>query len=122
MFNKPLALLLTATFSVNAETMTATGHTKFDGVYRIYGGGLVDSVAPTREDTKIMMSVDGPLARKMFNAMGPDVKDGCSQDTGQRFRQKDKEKLVCSRSKAGEYRCNFGFDLRTGKSIGGIAC
>lgn len=103
-------------------TETTTGHTPLSGVYRVYGGGIVDSIAPDRKDSKIMFAVRGQVARDMFSAMGPDVPDECTAGSGTRVRTKDNGKLWCSRSKLGEYSCNFGFQLRTGKSIGGIAC
>ena len=39
-----------------------------------------------------------------------------------RFRSRDGDKLACQRSASGEFRCQFGFDLITGKSIGGSIC
>lgn len=106
----------------SAGTPNATGHTKFVGVYRLYGGGLGDPVAPTRRDTKIVFSVTGDAAREMFGAMGPDVRDECTAGSGLRMRKKDSENIVCIQSKQGMFSCNFGFDLNSGKSIGGIVC
>lgn len=105
-----------------AESATATAHTRFAGVYRVYGGGLGDPVAPKASDTKIMFSVDGQVARDMFDAMGPDVQDACTAGTSIRVRKKDNENLVCLRYSRREYSCNFGFQLKTGKSIGGSIC
>lgn len=106
----------------STSTVTETGHTKFVGVYRIYGGGLGDPLEPTVRDTKIMFAVQGQVARSMFEAMGPDARDACTNGSGLRVRTKDKENLVCIRTKKGDYSCNFGFDLKTGKSIGGSLC
>ena len=97
-------------------------HRKLDGVYRVYGGGLGDPVAPTAKDKKVMFSVTGPAARELFDALGPDKKDVCTEGSGTRVRARDNDNLFCMRSAEGEYACNFGFDLRTGKSIGGIVC
>ncbi len=97
-------------------------HKPITGQYGIYGGGLGDPVAPTSKDAKIAFSVNGKLAKEMFDAMGPDVKDVCTEGTGDRVRKKDNENLSCIRTKRGEYFCNFGFDLKTGKSIGGLVC
>lgn len=110
--------------AVPAPTLHAsdTGHKQMTGVYRTYSGGLGDSGPPTAADTKIMFSIDGKAAREMFDAMGKDVKDACTEGDGTRVRMKDRERLVCSRSKQGEYSCNFGFDLKSGKSIGGSVC
>jgi hypothetical protein len=117
-----LALALTLSASANVAAQTETGHSQVSGVYRIYGGGLVDSVPATSRDSKIMFAVTGRTARDMFNAMGPDVNDECTAGNGMRVRQKDNGNLLCTLSKKGEYSCNFGFHLRTGKSIGGSAC
>jgi hypothetical protein len=92
------------------------------GSYGIYGGGLSDPVAPSRNDSKIMFSIAGKSARDMFDALGPDVKDICTEGMGMRVRKKDNENLTCLRTEKGEYSCSFGFDLRTGKSIGGSVC
>lgn len=95
---------------------------KITGVYRVYGGGLGDPIAPSANDTKIMVSVEGTMAKEMFDAIGPDVRDVCTEGTGTRVRQKANQNLHCMRSGSGEYSCNFGFDLRNGKSIPGIVC
>lgn len=97
-------------------------HQRIEGVFATYGGGLGDPVRPTKSDHKIMFSVDGPAAKAMFDGMGPDAKEVCSPEDGYRVRKRDGERLYCMRSKRGEYQCNFGFDLNTGKSIGGIIC
>lgn len=95
---------------------------KIDGVYMIYGGGLGDTLAPTPTDKKIMFSLKGSAAKEMFEGMGPDYQDACEVEPGERVRQKDNGNVYCRRSPEGEYKCNFGFDLRTGKSIGGSVC
>jgi hypothetical protein len=97
-------------------------HRKLEGVYRVYGGGLGDPVAPTAKDKKVMFSITGDAARELFDALGPDKKDVCTEGSGTRVRGRDNDNLVCLRSANGEYSCNFGFDLRSGKSIGGIVC
>lgn len=97
-------------------------HRHLRGVFATYGGGLGDPVQPTKSDHKIMFSVDGPAAKAMFDGMGPDAKEVCAPEDGYRVRKRDGERLYCMRSKRGEYQCNFGFDLNTGKSIGGIIC
>lgn len=95
---------------------------KFSGGYFIYGGALGDTQPPTAKDVKVAFSVHGAAAKQMFDAMGPDRQDTCGEGSGMRVRHKDEENLSCRRSKEGVYQCNFGFDLRTGKSIGGIIC
>jgi len=95
---------------------------KFSGRYWIYGGSLGDSTEPTPKDKKIGIAVHGRMAKDIFDAIGPDVHDICTEGNGTRIREKDHGSLSCSRSDKGRYQCNFGFDLRTGKSIGGIIC
>ena len=104
------------------EQRQDTGHKDLSGKYRLYGGQLRDPVAASKQDTKIMFAILGDTARDMFEAMGPDVKDACTAQSGDRIRTKDKENLFCQKSIKGRYTCNFGFDLRTGKSLGGIVC
>jgi hypothetical protein len=86
----------------------------------IYGGGLGDPYAPTPENKRIAFSVKGKAAKQMFDAMGPDLKNVCGAEGGTRIREKDA--VSCRFSKSDGYICDFGFDLTTGKSIGGSVC
>lgn len=97
-------------------------HKRITGVYRVYGGAPDDPIAPSAKDAKIMVSVEGTMAKEIFDATGPDVRDVCTEGTDTRVRQKANQNLYCMRSGSGEYSCNFGFDLRNGKSIPGIVC
>lgn len=115
-----VALLCSGTVSGTGKQLDP--HKKISGVYRIYGGELGDPVAPTSRDSKLMVSVDGPMAKELFDAIGPDVKDICTEGSGIRVREKDGGKFSCVRSSNGDYSCNFGFDLRSGKSTGGSIC
>ena len=90
--------------------------------YRLYGGGLGDPTAPGPNDKKIAFSIDGSAARQIFDAIGPDQQDACTEGSGTRFRSRDNENLVCMLSKDNKYSCSFGFDLISGKSIGGSIC
>ena len=117
-----LLVLLSATAASAAPEKELGVHRRLDGVYRIYGGGLGDPVAPTAKDRKVMFAIEGRAARELFDAMGPDKKDLCTEGSGTRVRAKDNDNLFCMRSTEGSYSCNFGFDLRSGKSIGGIVC
>ena len=94
------------------------------GTYALYGGGLGDPVAPGKTDRKIAIAIEGEAARALFNAIGPDRKDACGADAdkGVRARHRDGEKLTCMYYPDTHYQCFFGFDLRTGKSIGGSLC
>lgn len=90
--------------------------------YRLYGGGLGDPTAPRPNDKKVAFSIEGPAARQIFDAIGPDKPDPCTEGDGIRVRHKDHEHLTCTVSKKNEYRCSFGFDLVSGKSVGGSIC
>jgi hypothetical protein len=93
---------------------------RFTGTYSIYGGGLGDPYAPKAGDRHMAFSVDGPLAKQMFNAMGPDLKGVCGAEDGGRIRER--AEVSCSFSPNEGYHCDFGFDLTTGKSMGGSIC
>src|SRR5438128_526105 len=84
------------------------------GSYAIYGGGLGDPAPPTKKDKKIAFSLKGEVAKEMFDAIGPDLKDFCGAENGYRARSRDNDQLHCIKIK-NEYNCYFGFDLRTGK-------
>jgi len=90
--------------------------------YSTYGNSLGDPTSPSSSDKKIAFVVKGKAAREMFEAIGPDQKDSCQPEPGVRFRSKDEEKIICTKSIKGIYACYFGFDLKSGKSIGGSIC
>lgn len=92
----------------------------FSGHYAIYGGSLSDPVAPAQHSKNIAFSVSGQPAKRMFDAMGPDLKDVCGAENGTRMRQR--AELVCSYDPKYGYECTFGFDLVNGRSIGGSVC
>ena len=64
--------------------------------------------------------IRGQAAREMFNAMGSDRKNLCGIEIGGRVRER--EHLACRYTPSDGYQCDFGFDLATGKSIGGSIC
>lgn len=109
-------ILLTA---VIAYAVTNEG--KYTGQYWIYGGSAGDRTPPTAKDTKIHMTVDGPLAARLFRELGSASRErGCIPEDVELRRRGD---LACSRDNGGAPSCSFGFDLRSGKSTGGMtAC
>lgn len=115
-------LILSGLGSAVLATDDLFRHKPFSGVYMIYGGGLGDPVAPSSKDRKVMFSISGRAARELFDTIGPDRHDVCTEGSGTRVRWRDDQNLSCTRNEKGEYDCNFGFDLRTGKSIGGSIC
>ena len=86
--------------------------------YVIYGGTLGDPNAPTSKDKKIAFAIHGNVAKEMFDAIGPDMK-GCGSEGG---RERTKGEIDCMYTNAEGYTCWVGFDLKTGKSIGGSVC
>lgn len=92
----------------------------FNGTFSIYGGSLGDPVSPSRTSKNIAFQVTGQVAKQMFDAMGPDLKNTCGAEDGQRVRQRSE--LACFADVKEGYRCTFGFDLITGRSIGGAIC
>lgn len=89
------------------------------GDYYVYGGSIGDSTPPTAKDRKLSVMLTGPLAKDLFDHMGPDAKAcGAAPD----YRQRDRGDLSCTWSKADGYACYFGIDVRSGKSIIGITC
>lgn len=117
-----ILLLLTGLSAAFASESSNTEHQPITGLYKIYGGGLGDETPPGARDKKVMFSITGAAARDVFEQIGPDKKDNCKAGQGIRVRQRDGGNLFCLRSKEGNYKCNIGFDLITGKSIGGIIC
>lgn len=93
---------------------------KMSGSYAIYGSGLGDPIAPSVADKKIAVVIKGAAAREIFDAIGPDVQDECLEKPD-RVRKRDADNFICMRV-GGEYSCKFGFDLVTGRSIGGSIC
>jgi hypothetical protein len=92
----------------------------FKGAYHVYGGTLGEETEPTKRSRNIAYHVSGPVAQQMFDAMGPDLKDVCGAEGGQRIRQR--AEVSCSFHPKDGYSCSFGFDLITGRSIAGIQC
>ena len=88
--------------------------------YVIYGGGLGDTYAPAPKDVHVAFYVRGRAAKEMFDVMGPDKKSECGIERGGRVREK--ENVACRYRPSDGYECDFGFDLTSGKSIGGSIC
>lgn len=116
-----LLFLSAISFGVHADTWEFSYRPAMTG-YALYGNSLGDPTPPSEGDRKIAFEIKGQAARDMFEAIGPDRKDRCLDTIDSRFRSRDDERIVCTRSKRGKYACYFGFDLETGKSIGGSIC
>jgi hypothetical protein len=90
------------------------------GVYLIYGGQLGDTVPPTKKDRKVAFTFKGPLAKDLFDQIGPDKKDACGAAPDHRIR--DRGDLSCIWDKREGYSCYFGLNVPTGKSTYGAIC
>lgn len=95
-------------------------------IYLIHGGSLADRQPPTATDSKLSMHIDGQVAKEIFNSIGPDLTTTCSDEKGDRAR--NKKGVSCSYTAKdrgetnGPYRCWIGIDLRTGNSVGTASC
>lgn len=90
------------------------------GDYQMYGGELGDMVPPTKKDRKVAFMFKGPLAKELFDQIGPDKKDACGATTD--HRERDRRDLSCVWDKRDGYSCYFGLDVSTGKSTYGSIC
>lgn len=90
------------------------------GDYDVYGGSIGDKTPPTPKDRKLSLMLTGPLAKELFDHIGPDVKDACGASADQRDRSKGD--LICLWTKEEGYACYIGLDVRTGKSMVGVSC
>lgn len=90
------------------------------GDYYVYGGSIGDSTPPTEKDRKLSLMVTGPLAKDLFDHIGPDAKEACG--AGPDHRERDRGDLTCIWTKDDGYSCYFGLNVRTGKSMPGVTC
>ena len=115
-------LILSLPSAVQASKEWTFAYLPVTARYAIYGGELGDASPPTERDKRISIYIDGPGAREVFNLIGPDLTDVCGANGDTRIREKDGGRISCIFAPKDGYRCYFGFDLRTGKSIGGASC
>ena len=113
-----LAALCCALAVQNASAVWVYVQKTFSGTYVIYGGfpSSEDARAPTPGDNKVAFNVTGNPAKEMFDAIGPDMRNGCASPA---LRVRQRDMLVCRYRPKDGYRCNFAFDLSTGLSVGG---
>lgn len=114
-----LGAIVSISLVVAAEKGEWGQYKPLKGSYLIYSGDLSEMQRPTKNERKISFVVNGPVAKDMFDSMGPDLKQGCSSDKG--YRERNKGEVTCVHDADG-YMCQFGFDLRTGASIAGGYC
>ena len=92
--------------------------------YTIFSGHtLGDRDAPTPTDRKLAILVDGQAAKEIFDSIGPDMPSSCSQEKGDRDREKRGVQCTYAvRRGAKGYQCWIGIDLRTGISTATASC
>lgn len=98
-------------------------YTPFTGDYLIYSNDLDEKAPPTTADRRVSFVVEGALARKMFDSIGPDQKDACGASSDLRIRRRGDLSCTFDRvDKKNPFTCHFGLNLKSGKSIAGSAC
>lgn len=108
------------TFATDVDPNWTYGVLPFQGEYMLYGGSLGDLTQPSQKDAKVFLALYGKVAADMFSSMKADTKNDCDPAAGNRYRER--AGLSCRKMRNGKYSCHIGFDLKTGKSIGGIIC
>lgn len=113
------SLLLTA-HGTEKEVWPAPSKPLKTAEYTIYSGELGNEQAPTKDDRKLAIEINGEAAKEIFDSIYPDAKVTCSSEKGERLRRK--RELWCSFLPSQGYRCFLGYNLRTGQSIPGGSC
>lgn len=94
--------------------------------YKIHSGGTAYSELPTKTDSALSIALKGEQARQIFEQIGPDVAPVCSDEKGDRLREK--KGIYCSYTarldnpENSHYRCWIGINLRTGEGDVRISC
>jgi hypothetical protein len=94
--------------------------------YMIHSGGTAYAKAPTGTDRAITVHFNGEAAQQLFDQMGPDVKETCSDAAGDRERRS--KGAFCTYTaqlqnpQNSHYRCWIGIDLRTGSGSARVSC
>lgn len=102
------------------------GWTTFKSQYRIHAGQATRAEHSTSTGSAITVAFEGKAAKSVFDQMGPDAKNRCSAEKGDRERRN--KGALCTftakldRATDTHYRCWIGVDLRTGEGHQGISC
>lgn len=92
------------------------------GSFSEYSGTLSDEyAAPTKKEMKVNLSVTGRLARDLFLQLGPKSKEpDCDSEIMIESRRRGD--IDCVQYRKEGFRCWFGLDTATGKSINEVSC
>lgn len=121
-------ILVAAAFALSALSLASErGKETWDakpkplkGDYQRYGGTLSEMQPPNRKDSKVAFMFTGPLAKELFDQIGPDAKLSCSD--AQDYRERNRGDLSCTHTNDYGYACYLGISVITGKSIRGSIC
>ncbi|WBS01645.1 hypothetical protein OU994_25805 [Pseudoduganella sp. SL102] len=120
LFAAALTLPLTAHTAEGKATAWSAKPRPLRGDYQVYGGTLSEMLPPTHRDRKIAMMFKGPLAKELFEQIGPDEKASCSDAAD--YRERNRGDLSCTYTKEDGHACYFGIDVISGKAIIGSIC
>jgi hypothetical protein len=115
-----IAAVMLLSFAYAAESIWTWEFKPLKATYSIYSGDLGERAAPTKEERKLAIAIEGQAAKEIFDSIYPDAKVTCSDEPGERLRSKGK--VACIYQPRTGYRCSLGVNLRTGESISGASC
>ena len=110
-------LALAASLAAGADYL---GELPLTGKYYLYSGEPGDAAAPTAKDAKIAFEITGGAARQMFDRLGRKAEIRECAPEGEHIRMRGD--LNCSKDATNKYLCQFGLDLRSGKSTSSTTC
>jgi hypothetical protein len=94
--------------------------------YLIHSRGASYPEPPTKTDRALTLLIEGKAAKQVFDLIGPDAKDRCGTDPGDRERNKKGVSCVYSAKlndpRDVHYRCWIGINLRTGEGDVRVSC
>ena len=98
-----------------------------EGRYKIFSGETVAyGEAPTARDRKLSIVIKGQAAKEIFDSIGPDARDMCSLEKGDRERNRGGVQCMYTAKDANAagkgYRCWIGVDLLTGQGAPTVSC
>lgn len=115
------ACALSAAYTVTGAVGWYEKYKPLKASYLIYSGEPDERAAPTKNDRKIAIIVEGDPAKEVFDSLYPDAKGvTCTTEEGERLRRKGD--VWCSYRPSDGYRCFMGFNLRTGEPHSGASC
>lgn len=119
------ALLAVASSALFAQSSDSSKPLKA-AEYIIFSGNYINEPdPPSKKDRKLSIVFEGKAAKEVFDEIGPDLRDICSPEKGNRERRKggvECRYTAADKPGSGSYQCWVGMDLKTGKSEHTIGC